>query len=56
MNEEWRLTKEFPRQLLTKPGILVTPSSEALPISYLLYFISKYKNNRKTRLINYWYA
>ena len=40
LNEEWRLTKNFPCQLLTKPEILVAPSSKALPISHLVYFIS----------------
>ena len=40
LNEDWRLTKNFPRQLLTKPEILVTPNSKALPISHLVYFIT----------------
>ena len=40
LNEDLRLTKDFLRQLPTEPEILVTPSSKALPISYLLYFIS----------------
>ena len=40
LNEDLRLTKNLFHQLLTEPEILVTPSSKALPISHLLYFIS----------------
>ena len=50
LNEDGRLTKNFPCQLLTKLETLVTPSYKTLPISHLLYFIStKYRNDRKRR-------
>ena len=40
LNEDWRLTKNFPDQLLTKPEIVVTLSSKAFPIYHLLHFTS----------------
>ena len=55
LNENWRLTKTFPRQLCSKQDILVTSGFKASPISHLFHILSgrgvkqKHRNDRRTR-------
>ena len=55
LNENWRLTKTFPRQLFSKQEILVTSGFKASPISHLFHTSSgrgvkqKHRNDRRTR-------